>query len=57
MPVDEHRSWNWWLRIETVLQDGLGIKCVFQKVVVTKDGTTETRTNVSPAKEEIISLK
>jgi len=38
-----------------VLQDGLGIKCVFQKVVVTNDGKTETRTNFSPVKGEMIS--
>jgi hypothetical protein len=44
-----------------VLQDGLGIKCVFQKVVVTRNGTgtsggkTETRTDFSPVKGEIIS--
>jgi len=38
-----------------VLQDGLGIKCVFQKVVVTKDGKTETRTNYSPMKGQIVS--
>jgi hypothetical protein len=33
----------------------LGIKCIFQKVVVAKDGKTETRTNSSPVKDEIIS--
>ena len=45
------------LQNSPVLQDGLGIKCVFQKVVVTKDGKTKTRTNVSPAKGEIIGLE
>jgi len=40
-----------------VLQDGLGIKCVFQKVVVTKDGKTETLTNCSPMKGQIVSLE
>jgi murein DD-endopeptidase MepM/ murein hydrolase activator NlpD len=43
------------LQNSPVLQDGLGIKCVFQKVVVTEDGKTETRTNFSPVKREIIS--
>jgi len=37
------------------LQDGLGIKCVFQNVTVTKGGKTETRKNFSPVKDEIIS--
>jgi murein DD-endopeptidase MepM/ murein hydrolase activator NlpD len=43
------------LQNSPVLQDGLGIKCVFQKVVVTEDGKTETRTDCSPVKGEIIS--
>lgn len=43
------------LQNSPVLQDGLGIKCVFQKVVVTQDGKTETRTEFSPVKGEIIS--
>jgi len=43
------------LQNSPVLQDGLGIKCVFQKVVVTKDGKTETRANFSPVKSELIS--
>jgi len=42
------------LQNSPVLQDGLGIKCVFQKVVVTEDGKTETRANFSPVKGEII---
>ena len=37
------------------LLDGLGIKCDFQRVVVTKDGKTETRANFSPVKGDIIS--
>jgi hypothetical protein len=37
-----------------VLQDGLGIKCVFQNVVVLRDGKTETRGNQSPTKGEVI---
>jgi hypothetical protein len=43
------------LQNSSVLQDGVGIKCVFQKVVVTKDGKTEMRTNFSPVKGQIIS--
>jgi len=49
------------LQNSPVLQDGLGIKCVFQKVVVTgtgagtASGKTETRTDFSPVKGDIIS--
>ena len=47
------------LQNSPVLQDGLGIKCVFQKVIVTAEGTsggkTETRTDFSPVKGETIS--
>jgi hypothetical protein len=43
------------LQNSPVLQDGLGIKCAFQNVVVTKDGKTETRARCSPVKGEIIS--
>jgi murein DD-endopeptidase MepM/ murein hydrolase activator NlpD len=43
------------LQNSLVLQDGLGIQCAFQKVVLTKDGKTETRTSFSPVKGEIIS--
>jgi murein DD-endopeptidase MepM/ murein hydrolase activator NlpD len=43
------------LQNSPVLQDGLGIKCVFQNVAVTRDGKTETRPNFSPVKGEIIS--
>lgn len=43
------------LQNSPVLQDGLGTKCVFQKVVVTKDdGKSETRTNFSPIKGQIV---
>src|SRR5262249_6228225 len=45
------------LQHSPMMQDGLGIKCVFQKVTVTKDGKTETRTNYSPVKGEIISAE
>jgi murein DD-endopeptidase MepM/ murein hydrolase activator NlpD len=43
------------LQNSAVLQDGVGIKCVFRKAVVTQDGKTETRRNFSPVKGEIIS--
>ena len=43
------------LQHSPVLQDGLGIKCVFDKVVVTKDSKTETRANYSPVKGDVIS--
>ena len=43
------------LQNSPVLQHGLGIQCVFQKVVVTKDGKTETLTNCSPMKGQSVS--
>jgi murein DD-endopeptidase MepM/ murein hydrolase activator NlpD len=43
------------LQNSPVLQDGLGIQCAFQKGVVTVDGKTETRTNWSPVKGQIIN--
>ena len=43
------------LQNAAVLQDGLGIKCVFQKVVVTRNGKAETPTSFSPEKGQIIS--
>jgi murein DD-endopeptidase MepM/ murein hydrolase activator NlpD len=43
------------LQNSPVLQDGLGIKCIFQEVVVTEDSKTETRTDFSPVKGQIIS--
>ena len=43
------------LQNSPVLQDGLGIKCVFQKVVAVEDGKTETRRSLSPVKGEVIS--
>lgn len=42
------------LQNSPVLQDGLGIPCVFQKVVLTRVGKTETMTNYSPVKDNII---
>ncbi|PWU19412.1 MAG: peptidase M23 [Verrucomicrobia bacterium] len=43
------------LQNSPIIQDGLGIKCAFQKVVVTKGETKETKMNYSPVKGEIIS--
>jgi murein DD-endopeptidase MepM/ murein hydrolase activator NlpD len=43
------------LQNSPVLQDGLGIKCVFQKVDVTERGKTETRASYSPVKGDIVS--
>lgn len=42
------------LQNSPVLQDGLGIRCVFQKVVLSSVGKTETMTNYSPVKDNII---
>ena len=42
------------LQHSPVLQDGLGIKCVFSKVNLVKDGKMETKSNYSPVKGEII---
>jgi len=43
------------LQHSPVLQDGLGIRCAFDKVVVTKDSKTETRANYSPVKGDVIN--
>ncbi len=43
------------LQNSAIIQDGLGIRCAFQKVVVKQDQKTETRTNFSPVKGQIIS--
>jgi murein DD-endopeptidase MepM/ murein hydrolase activator NlpD len=43
------------LQNSAVLQDGLGIKIVFDKVSVTKDGKIETRANYSPVKGDLIA--
>lgn len=43
------------LQNSPVLEDGLGIQCAFQKVVVTQGGKTETRTNFSPMKAQTVS--
>ena len=43
------------LQHSPILQDGLGIKVVFQKVVVNRDGKTEIKTNHTPVKGDVIS--
>ena len=43
------------LQDSPVIQDGQGINCVFQKVMVTENGKTESRTNCSPTKGQIVS--
>lgn len=43
------------LQDSPIIQDGLGIKCVFQKMVVAKEGKTDTRSNYSPVKGETVS--
>jgi murein DD-endopeptidase MepM/ murein hydrolase activator NlpD len=37
-----------------VIQDGTGIKCIFQKVTAVKDGQEQVKTNYSPVKGDII---
>jgi hypothetical protein len=43
------------LQHSPVIQDGLGIKCIFDKVSLTRDGKTEARENYSPIKGDIIT--
>ena len=43
------------LQNSAILQGGLGIKCTFHEVVLTRDGQSETKTNYSPIKGDIIS--
>ena len=43
------------LQHSPIFQDAFGIKILFQKVSVTKDGKAETKTNYSPVKGDIIS--
>jgi murein DD-endopeptidase MepM/ murein hydrolase activator NlpD len=38
-----------------VIQDGTGIKCMFEKVKVTRDGKTESRENYSPVKDDRVT--
>ena len=37
-----------------VIQDGLGIKCYFEKVVLIKDGQQEVKTDYSPVKGDVV---
>jgi hypothetical protein len=37
-----------------IIQDGTGIKCLFQKVTIIKDGQEQVKTNYSPVKGNII---
>ena len=43
------------LQDSPVVQDGLGIKCFFSKVILLKDGTNVEKTAYSPVKGDIIS--
>ena len=42
------------LQNTSIIQDGTGIRCLFDKVRVTKDGTTAAKTNYSPVKGDIV---
>ena len=37
-----------------IIQDGTGIKCLFQKVTIIKDGQEQVKTNYSPVKGDVI---
>ncbi len=37
-----------------IIQDGTGIRCLFEKVNVTKDGKNESKTNYSPVKGDVV---
>jgi len=43
------------LQHSPVLQDGLGIKCIFSKVLLSKDGKPEAQAKYSPVKGDVIS--
>jgi hypothetical protein len=43
------------LQNTSIIQDGSGIKCYFQKVIITKDGKKQPKTKYSPIKGEIVS--
>ena len=45
------------LQHSPVLQDGLGIKCTFSKVVLSKNGKTEAHAKYSPVKGDILSAE
>jgi murein DD-endopeptidase MepM/ murein hydrolase activator NlpD len=38
-----------------IIQDGTGIKCLFEKVKITVNGQEQLKTNYSPVKEDIIT--
>lgn len=40
-----------------VIQDGTGIKCYFQKIIVIKDGNKEPEVNYSPVKGDIVVVE
>jgi hypothetical protein len=40
-----------------IIQDGTGIKCYFQKVIVIRDGKKELKTNYSPVKDDIVAVE
>jgi murein DD-endopeptidase MepM/ murein hydrolase activator NlpD len=42
---------------ESRMQDGVGIKPFFERVIVHKDRKTETRSDYSPVKGDVISLE
>lgn len=50
---EPHLHYN--LQDSPIHLDALGIKCFFQKVLVTKDGQSDTKTHYSPVKGDIIS--
>jgi len=43
------------LQNTSVIQDGTGIKCLFDKVTVIKNNQSQVNTNYSPVKGDIIS--
>jgi len=43
------------LQNSPVIEGGVGIKCTFERVVVTQNGKTETRRNYSPIKGDMVS--
>lgn len=45
------------LQNSPIFQDALGIKEFFQKVSVTRDGQSETRTNYSPVKGDVLEVE
>jgi len=40
-----------------IIQDGTGVKCYFEKVVVTDKGGRKTKTNYSPIKSEVVAAE